>query len=519
MDIKPQPGTPPSERIITKMAPYKWLLLFCAFQILFWTLGPWVIRSNPMYDTMESFVWGNQWQWGYDKHPPFTAWTTALFGNLYSPSDLPIYLLAQLCVIVTFLAVWRLAKEYLSSSGAVLAVLMLTGVLHYSNRVERMTPDTMQSPIWALLALSFFLAVERQNLRYWLATGILAGIAFLTKYQLIVLVIPLFFALLWSKKRPIIWQSPGPWLAALTGFVITLPHLIWLYNNNFPAFHYVKDHYASGIFVDPKSWEMHILAPLEFSLNALGYILLILFVMWPLFKARKTDHKNILNRKDFKHLYLISLALGPTLLTILVGFFNGEKLIPRWTTPYFAWLPLFILVTLRREISDSLFRRISVRCFILAITLWSLRIGYLYQKPYKSHDYWTASETTPAEASMMKAELLWKMRYEEPLPYLGGSHYHVMAMTFYASGKTIPFSNLNIENSLWMKEDDFRKKGGIIAFEQGDESLNEDAILTRYPTLLSMGTFKFRPRVPDDMKDVTYSTVTYYLLPPAAVEP
>ena len=142
--------------VLTRLSPTHWLLIFCLFQLIIWTAGPWLVRNNLVYDTMESLIWGQQWQWGYDKHPPFTAWATALFAKLTSPPDFAVYVLAQLCVVITYLGVWRLAKEYLDDRSAVLSVILLTGVLHYSNQVERVTPDTMQSPVWALLALTAF---------------------------------------------------------------------------------------------------------------------------------------------------------------------------------------------------------------------------------------------------------------------------------------------------------------------------------------------------------------------------
>ena len=497
MAYKPQQLPHFAEQTVPAISSKKWLIIFCLFQLVFWTLGPLMVRFNPVYDTMESFVWGNQWQWGYDKHPPFTAWLTALFGNITPTPDLGIYLLAQLSVVVTFLAVWRLAREYLNDRSSVLAVLMLTGVLHYSNLVERVTPDTMQSPIWALLGLSFYFAVLKQSLRYWLMTGFLTGLAVLTKYQVVVLLAPMILALLLSDKAIPTLRSAGPWLAVLVALAVISPHLIWLYDNNFPAFRYLDDQYVSGLPMEQKSWAMHLKAPLDFALNCLGNVVLILFVCWPLFKSPKYYYDYSEFQSSFKRYYLITLGLGPTLTSLIFGAINAHEMVPRWSTPYYAWLPLLILVILNRDVTGKIFKNIVIRCFVLAITLWVLRIGYLYYKPYTSDDYWRADEFTPALESMRKAESLWVLRigylyykpytsddywradeftpalesmrkaeslwqqhFKTPLPYLGGGHYHVMAMSAYSIDKTIPFSNLNPANSLWIEESDFRKKGG-----------------------------------------------------------
>ena len=498
------------------LSPRTCLIIFCLFQLTLWTMGPWVIRFNPVYDTMESFVWGNQWQWGYDKHPPFTAWMTALFGKLTSPPDLGLYFLAQLSIVVTFLAVWRLAKEYLDELNAILAVIMLTGILHYSNLSERVTPDTMQSPLWALLALSFYLAVNQQSLRYWLLTGLLTGMAILTKYQVAVLLLPMGIALIVSEQGLATLKSSGPWLAAGLALLIASPHLIWLYQHNFPAFHYLNASYVSDPAASMDDWSSRLLVPLDFAQSCLGNTALLALLCWPLFKCPKKTHPHNkpTNKPRFKQTYLFAIALGPTLVTLIIGAFYAQELVHRWSTPYFAWLPLGLLFLLCRDVNRSVFNKILIRSLVLMAILCSLRMGYLYYKPYKSDDYWRADEYTPAAESMAKAEQLWSQHYDTPLPYLGGAHYHVMALVSRASGNTIPFSNLEIRNSLWMSEADFKKHGGIIVLERNSNDFQETAIKKKYPGAHFLGTFEFRPHIPKNIKDIQHSVIDYYLVVP-----
>ena len=518
----PQKPSKDSVQILSAISPNQWLLLFCLFQLIFWTLGPFAVRFNPVYDTMESFVWGNQWQWGYDKHPPFTAWMTALFGHLTSNPDFGIYLLAQLSVVITFLGVWRLAREYLNNHGAVLSVLLLTGVLHYSNQVERVTPDTMQSPVWALLALTFYFAVIKRSMVFWVLAGLLAGISILTKYQSVVLLIPMILALLCSNKSISTLKSPGPWVGAAVSLLVLTPHLIWLYDNHFPALQYLDKQYVSELSSEQQSWTMHLTVPLNFALSCLGNILLLLFVIWPLFKASRNNDASTGTKtgtkNNFNHFYLIALALGPTVVSMLFGAINAREMVPRWSTPYYGWLPLLILVWLNRDITSKLFNKMVIRCFILALTLWALRISYLYYKPYISTDYWKADEFAPALDTMKKAESLWGEHYTQPLPYIGGQHYHVMALAAHGSNNTVPFSNLDPNNSLWIKESDFIRQGGIIVLEKNSDWPGDELLMKKYPEALFLGTFKFRPYIPDDIENATHSIVSYYLLPPAAAE-
>lgn len=497
------------------LSPKQWVLFFCLLQLAFWTFGPFLVRYNLVYDTMEGLVWGNQWLLGYDKHPPFAAWMTAIFAKLHTPPDLPVYFLAQFCVVITFLCVWRLAKEYLDETGACLAVIMLTGVLYYSNQVERVTPDTIQGPVWALLALTFYFAVIRERTGLWVFTGILAGIGFLTKYQIFVLLPPLALSLLFTTVGHKALKSPGPWIAALTAIIVTIPHLIWMHEHDYPALEYFARSYiedSSG-----GGWLNHLKAPWRFALSNLGNVILLPLIAWPLYSATRQAAPALSSdygQDQFKRVYLFCLALGPMLLSLVMGAINGKDMVPRWATPYFAWLPLYLLVWLNRDISRKAFKRVVITSLCVGLTLWSLRTGYLYYKPYIKNDYWQADEFVPAREAMETAEALWQEEYSSPLPYLGGGHYHVMALTSHSEDGTVPFSNLDPESSPWMSEADFLQAGGIIALEENRKDFSRDIIEKKYSQLEFLGTYHFRPYVPDDLENVKFSVVSYFLLRP-----
>ena len=503
----------------TRLSPEHWLLLFCGFQLIFWTIGPWLVRSNLVYDTMESLVWGQQWQWGYDKHPPFTAWVTALFGKFTTPPDFAIYLLAQLCVVITYLSVWRLAKEYLDNRASALSVIMLSGVLYYSNLVERVTPDTMQSPVWAMLALTVFLAVHRNSLTFWLLSGVLAGVGFLTKYQMAVFIVPLATPFLFTRPGRHSLSTSGPWLAILAALLIISPHIHWLYEHNFPALQYLKDHYIARNNEIPSIWLSHLKNPFDFALSNLGNVILLAFVGWPLFKLprRRTNQASTEYQQfsRFKILYLYSIALGPLLVTLLFGLINGEQLVPRWATPYFSWLPLLILFQLNKEIDVHSFVKIIITCLILSLLVVGLRTTYIYFKPYYKNDYWQADEYAPSKLTLKKAEELWSKYYAQPLPFIGGDHYHAISLAANSTNNIVPFSNLSSGESPWMTDQDFRNKGGIIVNEINRQpKWIKDKISKDYPKAIYLGTYSFRPFVPDDIEEAIHSKVEFYLLKP-----
>ncbi|MGI9275999.1 MAG: glycosyltransferase family 39 protein [Endozoicomonas sp.] len=505
-----------SLRTSSRLQPWHWLTVLCFLQLLFWTLGPWLVRQTLVYDTLESIVWGSLWQWGYDKHPPLTAWLTACIAGTVDDPDLPIYLLAQVCVVVTFWAVWRLAREFLSAHAALTSSFLLLGVTYYSNRVERVTPDTLQSPIWALLVLSFYFAVTEsargRALRFWFFSGILAGLAILTKYQAAVLLICLFVIMISTDKGLQCWRTAGPWLGAITALAIIAPHIHWLMENNFVSVSYLNSNYIDNPEYGQGHLSDHLVVPVNFLGSALANLVPLALIVWPLAKLRNTAPGN----DSFQARFLTVVATGPLLLTALCGMITGEELIPRWATPYFAWLPLWLLVMLRIEINESRFLKTAYTCLLTGLILWCLRIGYLYWKPYITDDYWKADEFLPAREEMARAETLWQAHFPSKLHFLGGQHYHVTGLTAYSQGKVIPFLGLDPRQSQWMTEKEFRKEGGIIVIRQGNRETSpvRDRLQNHYPEAEYLGTFSTRPKIPIAIKNPTMSVVEYYLLRP-----
>ena len=52
--------------------------LFAALNTLGWFLVACLSQLNAPFDHIEMVYWGHEWQWGYYKHPPLTAWLAEL---------------------------------------------------------------------------------------------------------------------------------------------------------------------------------------------------------------------------------------------------------------------------------------------------------------------------------------------------------------------------------------------------------------------------------------------------------
>ena len=60
----------------------KTLTIFLSAHIIIWTLIPSISNHNLPLDTIEALAWGNYLDWGYNKHPPLSAWSVEFFYKI-----------------------------------------------------------------------------------------------------------------------------------------------------------------------------------------------------------------------------------------------------------------------------------------------------------------------------------------------------------------------------------------------------------------------------------------------------
>jgi 4-amino-4-deoxy-L-arabinose transferase-like glycosyltransferase len=151
-------------------------------------------------------------------------------------------------MLVTQLLLADIVRRVTHDARAVVfAVLMPEAALYYGLLMAKVAPDTAMIPfavamLWALVRLH-----ESGNPRWWLAAGLFAGLALLSKFTVIML-LPAVIAFVlvpdWRRR----WLfSQYPWRAALIAVLVFSPVLIWNAQHDWAAFRFqvvraVADH-------------------------------------------------------------------------------------------------------------------------------------------------------------------------------------------------------------------------------------------------------------------------------------
>lgn len=433
---------------------YGWL--FILMHTVLWTLGPAWARLSIPHDTLEGITWGYQWQLGYAKHPFLAAWLCAGISDLFKTVGWPVYLLAQLAVSTTFFAVWQLGKLFLPPKHALISFLLLEGIFFYNINSFNFTPDTLQSPLWALLIYFFYQAIVNQTLYSWLITGVIAALCVCAKYQFIVLAIPLFLFILVNPKARQSFAHKGIYLSLGLFLLLLLPHFIWLYSHDLITLHYAQN-IPSQHTSHNTIWK-HLIYPIHYLINTCVATLGLFILLWPFYSASKIA----LAQDSFKWQFLMYMGFGPFICTLVLCIITGDYFTPRWSTPYFSQWGIIALVYLKPALDAKKLWRFTITLIIFSLSLFMLRMGTFTLFPRVESDAFLPNQTIAQNLSQ-----LWQEQFHYPLPYLAGSNYLVSSVLPYMPDKPKPYFNWDIKQSPWINEQQLRNKGGLFIWDEG----------------------------------------------------
>ena len=141
-------------QLITKNNINKIILVFLFVHLIVWTLIPTISNNNLPLDTIEALLWGSNLEWGFNKHPPLSAFATEVFYQIFGSQDWAYYFLSQLFIISTFIIIWIFSKEFFQNQTyCLISVLLLEGIYFYNFTTPEFNVNVCLLPFWALSVL------------------------------------------------------------------------------------------------------------------------------------------------------------------------------------------------------------------------------------------------------------------------------------------------------------------------------------------------------------------------------
>jgi len=331
---------------------------FLTLHLTIWTAIPYLTNNNLPLDTIEALAWGSNLDWGFNKHPPMSAFLVEIFYQIFGAQDWAYYLLSQICVIISFFVVFKFAEDFFDNKVfCLLPVLLLEGIYFYNFTTPEFNVNICLMPFWALTVLYLWKGFKDNKIIDWLLVGLFGGFGFLSKYLFIYLGLAIdVFLIYMIYKKKIDFKCLVSFIPFL---IVLLPHLIWLTENNYITITYGLDRTGTG----DQNFLDHIIHPLVFLGKQIG--ILIPFFLMLFFLSNKFKTK--FNFKDNKLLFLLAINIVPITLVFLTSMIMGVKIRTMWMTPFYLFFGVLVIYIFQSQINLNKLKGFSIVFVILFI--------------------------------------------------------------------------------------------------------------------------------------------------------
>ena len=400
--------------------------IFITAHLLFWTIVPSLTNHNLPLDTIEALAWGSKLDWGFNKHPPMSAFFPEIFFQIFGSQDWAYYLLSQIFMIISFYYVFKFSKEIFNNNLlALISVLLIESIYFYNFTSPEFNVNVCQLPFWTLTVYFSWKIYNSKDIKFsdCFLVGLFAAFGFLSKYLFIYLLLSidlLFIYLIFLKKSR---KFDFKYLITLEVFLVLLvPHLIWLNNNEFITITYG----LARTGLEQSSIFDHIKFPIIFLLKQIGILIPFLFLVWLLVEKVKFKF----NKKDKKLLFLIAINLLPIILMILTSFITGSKIRTMWMTPFYLFFGTLFVYLLQAQIN---FKKLKLFIYGFIFLFFLSPVLYAYisiSETDKRTDY-------PGKGIALKTQYAWNQQFNSKINVVYGNEWNAGNLSYHLKSRPV----------------------------------------------------------------------------------
>ncbi|MDA8783306.1 glycosyltransferase family 39 protein [Candidatus Pelagibacter bacterium] len=400
--------------------------IFVTAHLIFWTLIPSLTNQNLPLDVIEALAWGSNLDWGFNKHPPMSAFFPEVFFQIFGAQDWVYYLLSQIFVIISFYYVFKFSQEFLKSDLlSLISVLLIEAIYFYNFTTPEFNVNVCQLPFWSLTVYFSWKIYTSKEIKFsdCFLVGLFAAFGFLSKYLFVYLLVSidlLFIYLIFIKKDR---KFDFKYLITLEVFLIILvPHLIWLNNNEFITITYglARTGLEQSGLID------HIKFPLIFLIKQIGILIPFLILVWLLVKKIKFR----IDFKDKKLLFLLAINILPIILMFLTSVVTGSKIRTMWMTPFYLFFGTLFVYLFQAQINIKKLKPFMIG-FIFFFFLSPALYAYVsISKEDKRTDY-------PGKEIAIKTQYAWDQQFNTKINVVYGNEWNAGNLSYHLKSRPI----------------------------------------------------------------------------------
>jgi 4-amino-4-deoxy-L-arabinose transferase-like glycosyltransferase len=409
-----------------------------------------------LHDMAEAYAWGQEFQLGYNQHPPLWAWLCGAWFAVAPRAGWSFAALDALNAGLGLAGAWSLIGDFARGEKrmAAFALLLLTPI--YTLGAYKYDANTIFLSIWPWTTHAFVRALRTRGLGWSLGFGALAGAALLCKYYAALLIATCGLGALACGEGRAYLRSASPWVSAVTAAALFAPHAAWLMTSNAPPVRYFQS-------VANLDLGLSLRAALAAAFGVASWFAIVVAVV--AYFARREPTRAQAPPRDAQEARLMAiLGLAPLALTFAAGLALRVRLTAEMPIGGLALIPLVLIDALGPADARAL-AAFARRAGVLAVAaMTALSPAVMLARAYVGEK---AARVAPYPEVAQAVTRLWRARVGAPLPLVAGDDYaHYVA--FYSPDRPHAFFGFSFDANLWVRREDLSRRGWIAVCDATD---------------------------------------------------
>jgi hypothetical protein len=430
-----------------------WVPVLAIVFVLAWSFAA-ASWSGQWGDHFEQFVWAHGVEWGYHKHPPLPTWMLAGTIAAFGPWSGWAVVLASLCSLGTGFFTYRIARELLGHPAAVLALIFWGLQQPFSSRAHLFNHNTVMMLMVSATAWCLLKTLKSPTLlRWWAATGVLAGLAMLAKYQAAIPLAGLVVAAWLSgelRSRPC---RVGLSITALLAVSVFAPHVAWVLEHDLTTLAYAAQEGRSSSALE-RAWNVATFLAQQLRLLLPALLFAGLLVVLPrTASGGPTDEPGPDAKR--RRAWLLGLVGFPLFVTVLTGPVLGVALQNHWGYQALQFASLWLSWRMGRKGLPA-----HPGWLALPILLHAVFIGLAFSPSMMDRGS-RKDASYPAQKLADAVRHDWQDDTSCPLSYVVGPTFEAGIVSVYNGGTAAVLEDGAYLKSPWIDRTRLRQMGAV----------------------------------------------------------
>jgi len=203
-------------------------------------------RYGYFRDEFDYLSCSDHLQWGYVDQPPLIPFLLHICRALLGDSLCSIRFIPALASSLLVVQTGVLARELGGRRFAmILSAVCAVIAPQYLSNGSLFGTNCLEPNLWMGCAYFAILAIKRNDPRYWVWFGVVAGLGMEEKYSIAVFGLGIVVGLLLTERRGVFFNK-WIWLGGFAAFLIFLPNLLWNIHYNWPFVQLISGIRAEG---------------------------------------------------------------------------------------------------------------------------------------------------------------------------------------------------------------------------------------------------------------------------------